>query len=169
MGSMWGPCNARERNLQRMSAGEQTCVPCYSNASGRGCFHAQELAFGTVWGVLWFVGMLLIWETLWFFIDVQTVAAGWVHGWALGAFHENTYLGGHFTAFSAELAEYYDFYVTNSKPWWWISRATALLGCVLVNTNFELPRLMIAMHLFRRNGWLVVKYTGLYHKLRMWL
>lgn len=40
---------------------------------------------------------------------------------------------------------------------------------LMVNSQMEVPRTMLAMLLFRRYGWVVVKYSALYSRFRRWL
>lgn len=195
-GKRWGPCTTRELNLRRESQGLPP-VACYENL-GKSCVNTQRQSFTLLWLTLWLLGLEMIMQAFWLFMDVLGWGTTELCKLMFGPdFAESERYSARVEALSAlhkealekeNKADLVSFYVQlsalfieknvtcvyevvfSSSSWWWFSRTMTLLAGVLVNFQLlELPRIVLAMNGFRRLGWPVAKHFGHWQKLRRWL
>ena len=165
--SPWGPCPARETNVERKGDGLPP-VPCFARAHGLGCFEWQTNGFAAVWMGLWFMGFVAINEGVWFMgeraFDLALLPAQetlvdlyW------GSSGEETKLAqkAYMKARNESLA--------TSSTWWYGTRIGSSILAGFINAYFEVYRLISAMYVFRVCGWYISKNARLYYQLRRWL
>lgn len=127
VGELWGPCDARQRNLILREAGEKKCVPCHGGDTVS-CFHVQMAFYVILWTALWCVGAASIYTFFWLCLDVQTAISAWAHG-SLGE-RVDSFFTEDVSAYGARVAELLGT-VTGSTPWWLGTRALVFVGCAV--------------------------------------
>lgn len=121
VGELWGPCDARQRNLILREASEKKCVPCHGEGTVS-CFHLQMAFYVILWTALWCVGAASIYTCFWLCLDVQTAISAWALGELFGERVDSP--------IGARVAELLGT-VTGSTPWWLGTRALVFVGCAV--------------------------------------